>query len=432
MERSVTRPTLQRKLVPCLLAGLAAMSLPVMAASDHSTGDGSGTDNDRLLPGQYPATPGTVDLTYVEEPHNPFFEIDWSVGLRGGFTHDNEGAHYQSVLAPRIELSHQGRRAAIGLEGTAEIGLPVDGSELTLRGLGVSGTAGYAIDSLTDLVVEGEIGVERPDPFEPGLDPDIAVPGEVASGGFGGELTREFGRFDVTASGNAERRFYGPTTLVDGTNRPNFEQNVWALEGGLRLGYQVTPIIEVFGLGEVGRDIFDNPSTSLGIKGDATDYAFSAGVLGEWNGILAAEVSIGAGMREFDAASIDAINTTLFNASLTFTPDDTWAITADLASLVEPPGIDGAGLARIATEASAELEYTVNSWLRLRANADWYSARFVGSDETETGHGLGLGADYAVNAHTALSADYTFDHVARSAETPEDTHRVMLGITVSR
>jgi hypothetical protein len=82
--------------------------------------------------------------------------------------------------------------------------------------------------------------------------------------------------------------------------------------------------------------------------------------------------------------------------------------------------------------ANAEVAYTVNSWLALRALADWNSARFVGSANTETGYGLGAGADYKVNAHTALSADYNFDHTDSSSNGVQDAHRVTVGITLSR
>ena len=64
--------------------------------------------------------------------------------------------------------------------------------------------------------------------------------------------------------------------------------------------------------------------------------------------------------------------------------------------------------------------------------ADWNSARFVGSANTETGYGLGVGADYKVNAHTAVTADYNFDHSNSTSNGVQDAHRVTVGITLSR
>ena len=57
---------------------------------------------------------------------------------------------------------------------------------------------------------------------------------------------------------------------------------------------------------------------------------------------------------------------------------------------------------------------------------------FAGSVEQEKGHGWGLGADYKVNAHTALSADYGYDHAESTANGVQDAHRVTVGVTLSR
>ena len=82
--------------------------------------------------------------------------------------------------------------------------------------------------------------------------------------------------------------------------------------------------------------------------------------------------------------------------------------------------------------ASADLAYTVNSWLRLRASADWGYSWLEGSSETERSHGLGAGADYKVNSHTAVSADYGYVHRDNSASGLFDSHTVSLGVTVKR
>jgi hypothetical protein len=76
--------------------------------------------------------------------------------------------------------------------------------------------------------------------------------------------------------------------------------------------------------------------------------------------------------------------------------------------------------------------YTVNSWLALRAKANWSTSRFIGSGETEREYGWGLGADYSVNAHTAVTADYDYAKTTNSTDGVEDAHRVTMGVTVSR
>ena len=43
-----------------------------------------------------------------------------------------------------------------------------------------------------------------------------------------------------------------------------------------------------------------------------------------------------------------------------------------------------------------------------------------------------MGADYRLNAHTALNADYGYDRAETSTSGLEDAHRVSVGVTLSR
>ena len=157
-----------------------------------------------------------------------------------------------------------------------------------------------------------------------------------------------------------------------------------------------------------------------------------AGLAGQWNGLLSASASVGIGQQDFDNGNLSDITTRLYDASITYSPDTTLNLTAALATTVEPTGTDSTGTARVAHTATASLDYTVNSWLRLRASADWARSWLEGSTETEQRHGAGIGADYKVNAHTAVSADYGYAHRDNSASGVLESHTVSLGVTVRR
>lgn len=408
-----------------LAAVVAASAEPMLLE-----GDGAFTDHERLVPGQYPAAPGTLNLSPPLEPLEPLAQIDWSVGLRGSYVTRPEVSSFEAALVPQVSLLHEGVRTTTAASGSAEISLPVE-NQLALNGLDLSLTGLYRLDSVTVLTGTASLDYDRPNPADPGIASSVAQPADSLAGVVRGSATREFGRVSASLSGSAARTVYGETLNVDGTSIDNASSNLWALGGGLRVSYALTPILSVFADGSVERDIFDAGDAN-GLKADAIGTAFSAGVLGQWNGILAAEASIGAGQRRFDAAELGEINSTLFSARLTFTPDPTVAITASAAQTIEPVGANSQGIARIATNAQLDAAYTVNSWLTLRGNASWYTARFVGSPATESGHGAGLGADYAVNAHTQLSADYGFSHTNSTAQGSDDAHRVTVGITLAR
>lgn len=402
-----------------------------MAASDHATGDGSEVDNDRLLPGLYPADPVLTSGEGLREPYDPFFNVDWSVALRGTFTKSTSGERFDTRLVPTVTLNHQGSRSAINITSSAEFVRQSDG-QVDVSALRLSGSSGYALDSATNLTAGGNLTLSRALAGTPGIASNIAIAPQTITGGVDLGVTRQFGKFSVGLSGGVDRSVFGPTTLTDASVTDNSEQNLWSLDSTLRVGFQATPIFEVFGQAGLGRDIFDLPSSVLLVKTDATTASLQAGVTGRWSSVLEATASTGVALRRFDETSLGEVTTQLYNANITFAPDPTLRMTAGIATTIAPPGPNAGGTTRVGYGANAEVAYTVNSWLALRALADWSSATFVGSTNTETGYGWGVGADYKVNAHTALTADYGYDHAESTANGTQDAHQVTVGITLSR
>ncbi|MCS6761085.1 MAG: hypothetical protein MO846_03145 [Candidatus Devosia symbiotica] len=68
----------------------------------------------------------------------------------------------------------------------------------------------------------------------------------------------------------------------------------------------------------------------------------------------------------------------------------------------------------------------------MRALANWSQARYVHSSNIENGYGLGVGGDYKVNAHTAVTADYNFDQSDGLSSGVQEAHQVTVGITLAR
>lgn len=410
---------------------MACAITPVLAASDHSTGDGSVADNVRLVPGVYPAQPVLASADSLREPYDPFFDIDWSTALRGTYTNSTSGKRFDIRLVPTVTLTHQGTRSAIGFTGTAEVVRPVDG-EIDVSALRLGLSSGYALDSVTALTANGNFSLTQEIAGTPDVSPTIEDPPQTLSGGIDLGVKRQFGKFNVGITGAAQRTVYGRTTLNDGTEIDNGDQDFWALDTALRVGFQATPIFEVFGQAGLGRDLFDQPSSVLLVKTDATDGAIEGGITGRWNSMLAATVSTGIALRRFDEASLGEFSTQLYDASIIFTPDPTWRFVGGFSTIVAPPGANNAGTSRVEYVANAEVGYTVNSWLALRAMADWNRVRFEGSSESEQGHGWGVGADYTFNSHYALNADYDYDHSDSTIDGVQDAHRITMGITLSR
>ncbi len=386
--------------------------------------------NERLEAGIYPAEP-VADVP--SESGDLPFHLDWSLGLKGSYTSSStEGGSFSTTLNPAFSAVHDGRRVDVTLDGDAEITRPWDGSGeigVTALRLGLSGTA--LLDRDTQISGNAALRLEQPLSSTPGLNPVILTPPQVLTGSAGLGVDRTFGKVNIGLKGNLERTIYGETNRADTGLTDNSSQNLWQADASLRAGIQVTPILEVFGEGSLGRDMFDVAAPG-GVLADATSRALRGGIAGRWNGVWTASASLGVGYHDFDDASLSDITTRLYDASITYSPDPTLNLTASLSTNIEPAGADANGTARVSHSVAANVAYNVNSWLRLRASADWGLSTLEGSGETERRNGIGAGADYVINRHTALTADYNYVHRDNSTTGILDTHTVGLGITIRR
>lgn len=414
-----------------VVVALATTCLCAPVLAQPFGADGSGADNERLRPGIYPAAPVLDDYGVPVEPHHPPFDIDWSVGLRGTLTQSTSGQSFVTRLTPQFSALYDGSLADITANGSAEVAKASGQDNVTITNMRLGLSADMALDTVTRLSGNAAFSLSKDLPGSLDLNPQLVVPPLVMSGSLGVGIDRQFGLFNVGVDAEAARTNYGASTRRDTGQTDNADQNRWTASGNLRVGYQITPIFEVFTQAGMTRDFFDVAGAN-GDKADATNRTLRAGVSGSWNNILAASVSAGVGQRIFHAGNVGDVTTQLYGASLSFTPDPTVRMTASLETTLEPAGPDNAGTARIQNTALANLDYTVNSWLRLRASADWSTSQFVGSSETENRYGLGAGADYSVNAHTALNADYGYGRRDNSSRGQSDSHQVSLGITLSR
>lgn len=414
--------------MPAAAAVLVAL-VPAAAGEFNPPGDGSGSHKPDLPDGG-----GCGSCTYGAPPHEgdaPFFDADWSLSLRGAYVLDDEGEHFEALAVPRVSLRHETLRGGYTLEAEAELAkTSVEGYRL--GALRLSLDADHALDAVTGLSGNLELALTQDAPGTPGQPGDVAVAPVVFSGTAGVAADRRFGKFAVDARADAGRTIYGPTTLTGGGEEDNSAQNNWTVEGGLRLGYEVTPLLTAFVDGSVGYQRYDEVSPTYMVALDAADYELRAGLAANWHEIVEAEASVGLGLRRFAEPALGEVTTTLYDASLTYRPDETVTLNAALSTSVGAPGPNSGGTARVEYEATASASYQVNPWLRLRASVGWEQAQLVGIDGSESGYNFGSGLDYRLNEHTTVTADYAFSHAETGTTPGEDEQRVTLGVTLSR
>jgi hypothetical protein len=424
-------PPLSRRLLAGVALAAWGASLPALAGEFNATGNGSEASNPDL---SAPSHPDCETCVLDGPPHEwdaPYFELDWGLALRGAYVRDGDGEHYEALAVPSVTLTHQTMRGGYDVSASAELSTSsVD--TYRLAALRAAAGADYQFDALTSISGNLELSLTQDSPGAPGVASNVAVAPIVGSTEADAAVTRDVGVFEVGLRGNAGRTVYGPSTLVDTTVVDNSAQNNWRVATGLRLGYAVTPVLTAFVDGSAGYQVYDLPSPTFLEKLDAADYAIRAGLGAKWNSVLEAEGSIGLGLRRFAAPAFGEVVSTLYDAKLTFRPDETVTLGGTFSTNVGAPGPSSGGLARIEYAAAADASYQLNTWLKLRASAGWRHALLVGTATTETGYNAGAGLDYLLNEFATLTADYAYRWAQTTPSPGEAEHRVTLGVTFAK
>lgn len=417
------------------VAGLAALGLAASASTAwagdfNPLGDGSRFNNEDLV--NDPA-PGCENCA-PNPPHewdDPWFDLDWSLALRGAYVQTTTGSYFEAIAAPTVTLRHETLRGGYEFEASAELSRSTI-EDVRLGAIRGSFAGDYQLDTSTTLAGELELALTRASVNAPGTQPTIAQQPLVFAGDGEVSLERELGPLVFTGRGTAARTIYGPTTMTNGTIVDNTHQDNWRAGAGLRLGYRVTPILTAFVDGTVDHQWYDAISPTYLVKLDATDYEARVGASVKWHEVLEGEASIGYGLRRFADPSLGEASSLLYDASLTFRPDETVEIRGAFTTEFGAPGADSGGSARLEYRAVADVAYRVNPWLKLRANAGWRYAELIGTSDTDSGYDAGFGADYLLNEHTTLTADYGYSYGQATPNPATDEHRVTLGVTFSR
>lgn len=361
----------------------------------------------------------------------PWVDTGWSLGLRGAFSSDSTGAErFETHMLPSAEITRSTPRLTYGASLDGDLSRAGD-SSFDVNDLRLGTKASYALGWGGALDGTATLEMNQEDPTAPDVPSDVAATPVELSGSGTASYTQKLGRLSVTLKGNGGREVYGTTLLKDGTLQDNSSQNNWNFGGGLRLGFALTPVVGLFTDAEAGRSVFDAADPSIGTRLDGNQYSLMAGVSAQWDERLSAEASAGVGLERFDDAGQADIVATLYDASFTYKPSDRLALNGSVTSSIGAPGPNGSGTAKVDYEALAGATYTVNDWLDWRASADWHDAHYPGTAATDRGNGYGLGADYVVNPHTRVSADYNFEHSDISGAA-QDEQTVSLGVSVHK
>ena len=355
--------------------------------------------------------------------------LTWDLGLRGQYTVDDTGGHYETILAPdaNIEMSQFGGDSSVGAsaqihyDDTGNFG--IDSADLNAKGSG-------NFDADTTLSQSLDLNLVQLPATDPSLPSGTTAGPLEFTGALAGSATRKFGDFSGTADLGLTRFIEGPTTLSGGTTVDNTSLSYWQASGGLRAGYEFAPDATAFVEGDVAYQKFDAPDPTLSVFLDGTTASLRGGLSYDDQGTISAEISSGPAWRIYNDSSLTSRMGWLYDGSLTFTPDDHLKLEGGVTTTLVPSSLV-AGDTDLDTDVNLKASIAMGTGLTLRGSADYSQAVTIGAGETSTGYSYGAGLDFAPSPGTTWSADYLLTHSFVPPGPATDSQAVTLGVKVS-
>ncbi len=355
--------------------------------------------------------------------------LTWDVGLRGQYTVDSTGGHYETILAPdaNIDMSQFGGDSAVSAsaqvhyDDTGSFG--IDSADLSAKGSG-------NLDPDTVLSQSLDLNLVQLKATDPSLPPNTVAGPLEFTGTLDGSATHRFWDFDGTADLGLKRFVEGPTTLIGGTTIDDTSKSYWQASGGLRAGYEFVPNASVFVEGDVAYQKYDAVDPTLLVYLDGATTSLRAGLSYDDKGTISAEASTGPAWRVYTDGSVADRMGWLYDGSFSFTPDDHLTLGAGLTTTLVPSDLTP-GDTDILTDINANASIAMGAGLKLRGTADWNQETAIGSHASSNGYSYGAGLDFVPAPGTTWSADYLFTHSFTPPGPAQDSQAVTLGVKIS-
>jgi len=366
-----------------------------------------------------------------KEPFDPFFEVDWSIGLSAASRVGSDPVRNAISITPQFSLTNIGLRSQFSLGAEAAFSVS-DAQLMRVETIGLSYEGAYALDALTRLNSSINIDLSQGDANAPGV-PDnvVQLPLVISAQGEAG-IERQFGRFGLSGSLQLEREVQTSTQLSGNIEQDNSDRNFIGFGGNLRASYEITPNLVGFIDGDLTRNWYDEAPVLPGIKLDGWNMGLRGGAQLNWRDVLVSEFSIGYRLRSFDDAAIAQLGATIFGVDVNYTPDNAISVGVQLSTSLTPEDLNNSRPASIDYSAAVNVGYQLNSIFGLRGTASGEWVRPVSGNENQTSVSAGAGADFTINKNLLLSADYSYSWTQRLPNDDEYEHALILGMRFSR
>ena len=227
-------------------------------------------------------------------------------------------------------------------------------------------------------------------------------------------LNKRFNRMTVRLRGGFQSNQYDDTPLSNGTIEDNSDRNNYEANTALRVGYDVSPRLGVFGELTYAKTVYDRKIDNNGDIRGSQSYGANAGITVEFSGLLSGEFSVGYRQATFEDANFSNVDALVANAAFTWAPSQLTVVTTNLSTDLGQTTLGGSsGSVQRTAALSVTHAWRENIDLNARIAIDYEDFNEISLNETT--YNLSFGIDYDIGRNLTLGARYRYQKFDSSA-----------------
>lgn len=406
----------RRPVISALLVGLLGLGCAAAQAQDRM--DPNVTVRDRSRPEFDPL--GLRAGAFLLSPSVTLEEIyDDNVFAEP----DDEESDFITLIQPRVRVASDFVRHQLGLSAGADIARYIDNDDEDYEDY-FAGLDGR-LDVRRDTVVTGAFDIGQ---FHEDRDDVEDVEADEITDflRYGGQLSvaQRFNRLNVRATGISTVFDFDD---VPGENNDDRDRTEW--DALLRLGYLLSPRINVFTEGRYHIEDRDQDIDDAGVERDSDGWEARVGGEIDITAVLFGEAFVGYRRESFDEESFDDVDGISFGVDLTWNPTSLTTVGLSGGSDIESTAQSGAS-GNFKTDVLLTVDHELLRNLLLRGTAGYERDDFDGIDRVDDTFDIGASLTYLLNRYLSVTGGYLFTDRSSDDETEEfSRNRIRLGLT---
>jgi len=373
----------------------------------------------------------------------PAIELTGGYNTNPGASPDGSGAAVYSVSPELLVQSLWSRHQLKADLRGSYTGYSADETP-TLSRPYFDGKIGGRVDVRRDthLLVGTRALVSTDNPGSPNLQAGLSkLPVFVTYGGSAG-LRQSFNRFEITASGDAQRTAYQDSSLTDGTTVSNADRNYNQFGGKLRGSYETLPGVKPFVQIEADKRKHDTEFDANGYARDSTGWTGLIGTTFALKRDLTGEVAIGYTRRSYQDDRLDPLAGIVGDASLVWTADALNTVRLSVASTAAESTLAGVS-GMLSRDFGLQVDHAFRRWLigtlKLGFGWDIYQGTSVASpggtsaDRVDKRYSAGFGITYKIDRTAWIKGEFRQDWLRSNVSGVDyNASTVLLGIRLQQ